>query len=302
MTRFNNSFIRLFFLLLAGFESVNGTADEIRWQFQKGEKYRISVSQKTAMQSRVNRTKVDVQLDLDTEMDWEILSVMANGHAVIEQSFSRMAVKVVKTAKSTIVYDTASKEPPAKNARYFSEVYDKLVGIKFKVEMTDRGEIKDVVLQKKDMETIRGIPESMEARKLFEKRGLMEILNSGGFVLPEKSIVKGFQWPVKKQQKMTFGTAHFESIFTYEGTSEPTGIARFLLAASAKLQDQPENPSEKRLVLKSQQQTGSIAFDTNHGHLQSIKVNQEMATEKPFREMTIETTSSLESQLTIEKK
>ena len=152
------------------------------------------------------------------------------------------------------------------------------------------------------METIRRIPESMEARKLFEKRGLVEILNNGGFVLPEKSIEKGFQWPVKKQQKMTFGTAQFESVFTYEGDSQPLGLARFTIAATAKLRDQPENSSEKPLVLKSQSQNGTIDFDVAKGYLRSIRVTQEMTTEKPFREMTIETISALESQVTIDRK
>ncbi|MEC9094376.1 MAG: hypothetical protein VX438_16825, partial [Planctomycetota bacterium] len=204
MTRSSHIIISGLLWLLAGFIAPRGIAEEIRWQFQPGEQYKVRVAQKTIINSKVNRTKVDVGLDFETDMDWQIASVMGNGNAIIQQSFVRMAVKVEKTAKPTIVYDTATKVSPEKNARYFAEVYDKLIGIQFTVEMSDRGELVKVMLDPKDREVIRTIPESMEARKLFEKRGLMEILNSGGFVLPEKSIEKGFQWPVKKQQKMTF--------------------------------------------------------------------------------------------------
>ncbi|MEC9091220.1 MAG: hypothetical protein VX438_00845, partial [Planctomycetota bacterium] len=99
----------------------------------------------------------------------------------------------------------------------------------------------------------------------------------------------------------TFGTAQFESVFTYQGVSRPLGMARFTISANAELRDQPENALEKPLVLKSQSQKGSIDFDNANGYLRSIRTTQEMATEKPFREMTIETKSILESQVTIEK-
>lgn len=283
---------------------VNGLlpGDEIRWSFKPGDKYEVVISQTSTIKTTVNRTKVDVALNLGSEMNWEVVSVKENGNAVIKQSFSRMRVKVTKTAKPTITYDTAEDKEPEDNAQYFAEVYDKLVGIPFHVEMTARGEIVEVVLDKKDMETIREIPESMEARRLFEKQGLMKLVNSGGFVLPEKELEKGAQWPVKKQQKMTFGTADYESIFTYQGTSADDGVADFSLEATAKLKDQPKNPLEKPLVLKNQKQTGTIKFDTRNGYLKSIQVKQEMETEKPFREMKIETESVVENVLKITRK
>lgn len=278
-------------------------ADEFRWAFKPGDKFQVSLSQKSVLNSNVNRTDVRVQLTLGTEMDWEIVSTKPNGNALIKQSFTRMKVKVEKTSKPTIEYDTAYPDQKAGNAKHFAEVYDKLVGISFQVEMSNRGEIVEVVfLDKKDQETIRSIPESMEARQLFEKRGLMKILNSGGFMLPEKDIAVGYKWPVRKQQKMSFGTADFESIFTYQGTRKEDRVATFDMVATARLKDQPKNPLEKPLELKSQSQTGSVLFDVDQGFLKSIASKQEMVTEKPFREMKINTTSVVENRLTIARK
>lgn len=299
MTRIIYGFVFAFLVFSTVVESC--LADEIRWKFAAGDQYAVIVTQSNTLKSVVNRKKVDVQIDLGIEMKWTVESVLNNGNAMIEQSFTRMNVKVAKTAKPDIVYDTASKNPPEKSAEHFAEVYNKLVGIQFKVEISPRGEIIGVVLDKKDIETIRAIPESMEARKLFEKRGLMQILNSGGFVLPEESIEKDFKWPVRKEQKMTFGTAQFESVFTYAGIMPESSIARFTFEAVTKLTDQPENPAEKPLSLKSQKQSGEIQFETLGGYLKSIQVKQEMKTEKPFREMTIETTSTLESKLVVQK-
>ena len=278
------------------------SADQIRWKFKAGDRYEISIDQSSTMKSTVNRTVVDVKLELGSEMRWEVLSIKENGNAVIKQVYTRMKVKVTKTAKPTIVYDTANKEDVPKNAKNFAEVYDKVIDIPFEVEMTERGEIVSVNLENKDKETIREIPESMEARQLFEKRGIMKLLNGGGFILPKDEIETGFQWPVKKTQKMSFGTADYESIFTYQGTDAASGVAKFAVKATAKLKDQPKNPLEKPLVLKTQNQTGEIAFDTRGGFLKSNQVRQEMATEKPFREMTIKTESVVENKLNVVKK
>ena len=300
MKRTRKIFALASLLLVVGWQ--RGTAaDEVRWKFGVGDQYKVKISQKSNLNSKVNRTRVDVELELNCEMDWKVLSIAENGNATIEQAFTRMQVKVVKTAKPTIVYDTDQESPAEKNAKHFKEVYDKLVGIRFKVEMTDRGQIQKVEPDQKDKETLRKIPESMEARRLFEKRGLEEIYNSGGFVLPADSVEKGFQWPVRKEQKLTFGKANFETLFTYLGTGESDALARFRMEATARLADQPQNPAEKPMQLRKQEQTGEIQFDTRNGFLRSIVVNQEMETEKPYREMLIETVSSLEYRVTIEK-
>lgn len=277
-------------------------AEKIRWKFQPGDRYDVVLSQTSVLKTRVNRTDVRVDLELGSEMAWQVQSVKPNGNAVMKQVYTRMNVKVSKTAKPTIRYDTASDEEPADNARHFAAVYDQLVGIEFLVEMSDRGEIVDVTLDPEDLETIRQIPESMQARRLFEKRGLVELLNEGGFVLPENEIQVGDQWPVTKQQKLSFGTAGLESVFTFEGLDESTGIATFQMQATTQLEDQPENPLEKPLVLKSQKQTGTLKFNSREGFLDSVDSTRELVTEKPFREMTVNTESMVEQQIQITKR
>lgn len=286
-------------LSLAGPQKVV-RGDQIRWKFKAGDQYRVTVSQTTSIKSEVVRTKVNVNLALGAEMNWKVLSVNQSGNAIVEQVYDRLHVKVEKTAKPTIAYDTASKDPPEKNAVHFAEVYDQLIGIKFKVEMAPTGEIVKVDLDPKDLDTIRSIPESMEARKLFEKRGLVELLNGGGFVLPAESVEKGFQWPVRKTQKMTFGTAVFEAVFTYQGKQSDQSDL-FSFQSKTVLTDQPKNRLEKPLVLKNQTQSGEIRFDNQAGYLRSIKINQKMETEKPFREMKITTDSSVDTIITITK-
>lgn len=281
------------------------TADQLRWDLTVGNEYKVRIEQTTKMTTvvtKIARNQIDVLLELGAEMDWKVISNLPNGNAIVEQSYTRMHVQVEKGKKEKITYDTASKDDPDRNAKHFADVYNKLIGIKFKVEMSSRGEIVAVVLDKDDIETVRAIPESMEARKLFEKRGLVEILNSGGFVLPEEEISVGHQWPVSKKQKLSFGTALFESVFTYKGTDAGKSIATVELKASAKLTDLPKNPIEKPLELKKQEQTGTIEFDTAGGFVRSIKLQQKMETVKPFREMTIETGSQVDSLLTVELK
>lgn len=292
--------------LVVGFGSLvrPASADKLRWKFAVGDEYKVNLEQSTNMSTvvtKIARNKIDVFLKMGAEMDWKVLSLQPNGNAVIEQSYTRMHVQVEKGTKEKLAYDTASEKDPDRNAKHFADVYDKLIGIKFKVEMSDRGEIVAVVLENDDIETIRSIPESMEARKLFEKRGLVEILNGGGFVLPEEDIEAGHEWPVTKTQKLSFGTAIFESVFTYQGKKENSEVASIKLKATAKLTDVPKDPIEKPLELKSQNQTGTIEFDPLNGFVRSIQLEQNMETVKPFREMTIQTNSRVNSIFRLEK-
>lgn len=167
--------------------------------------------------------------------------------------------------------------------------------------MTSSGEIVKVDLSKEDIETIRTIPESMEARKLFEKRGLMEVLSSGGFELPSDSVEKDFSWPVEKNRKMTFGASTVKNVYTYKGLDDEQ-VAEFEIDGTATLTHKPKNEAEKPLELKSQSQTGSIKFDNKAGYLKSISMIQEMKTEKPYREITIETDTKTISNVTITEK
>ena len=266
----------------------HAAADELRWKLETGQKFSVKISQETRVSTLVNRKTIKIALLLGYEMDWEVLSKSENGNAMVQQSFTRMTIKRERTKRETVEFDTASKSEPTKLNQPFADVFEKLVGIKFQVEIAPTGEILKVNLSSDDMETIRKIPESMEARKLFEKRGLDEVLNSGGFVLPTETVDKGFSWPVEKSRKMTFGTSTVKNVYTYNGLDEQN-VAEFKIEGTATLTHKPKNVAEKPLVLKSQSQKGTIKFDNKAGHLKSISMEQDMKTEKPYREMTIET-------------
>lgn len=296
---------RYAFVFLVAFTSlqfasiVNG--EELRWKLETGTKFDVKISQDTRIATEANRTKIKIALILSYEMDWEVISNTKNGNAIIQQSFRRMTIRRERTKRETVVYDTASEAEPTELTQPFADVYDKLVGIKFKVEMSPSGQIVDVDVSKEDTETIRMIPESMEARKLFEKRGLMEVLGSGGFELPTNAIEKGFSWPVEKNRKMTFGASTVKNVYTYVG-SDDKQVAQFKIDGTATLTHKPKNAAEKPLKLKSQSQTGTIKFDNKAGHIASISMTQEMKTEKPYREMMIETETKTVSNVKISLK
>ena len=277
------------------------SGDELRWKLETGKKFDVQITQETRVTTEANRNTIKIALVLSYEMDWEVLSKTKNGNAIVQQSFKRMTIRRERTKRETVFYDTASEAEPTELTQPFADVYDKLVGIKFKVEMSPSGQIVNVDVSKEDTETIRMIPESMQARKLFEKRGLMEILSSGGFELPTKAIEKGFSWPVEKNRKMTFGTSIVKNIYTYIGMDDEQ-VAEFKVDGTATLTHHPKNVAEKPLKLKSQSQTGAIKFDNKAGHIKSISMTQDMKTEKPYREMMIETETKTVSNVKISPK
>jgi hypothetical protein len=278
-----------------------GAQDRLVWTLTEGDQFEVVISQKSEMETLVTRTKVKIDLELIYHMQWKVLAVADNGNFAIEQAFSRMSVRLARSKKNDLVYDTDSGQPPEENAQPYARVYDKLIGIPFRVEMTPRGEIVKVELNVKDRETIEQIPETMQARRLFEKKGLTEVLNGDGFVLPNEAISKGFTWLLTKNKKMTFGAAEVENVYTYQGKT-PQGLAEFKVDSKIELDDQPENPSEKSLRLISQEHSGRILFNPVLGRLDSVTLVQEMKTEKPFREMMIETVTRVESKIGITAK
>jgi hypothetical protein len=276
-------------------------SEELRWKFENGRKFDVTITQDTRISTEANRNTIKISLILGYEMDWEVISNTKNGNAIVQQSFRRMTIRRERTKRETVVYDTDSEAEPTELTQPFADVYDKLVGIKFKVEMSPSGQIVNVDVSKEDTETIRMIPESMEARKLFEKRGLMEVLGSGGFELPTKAIEKGDSWPVEKNRQMTFGNSTVKNVYTYVG-SDDEQIAVFKVDGTATLIHKPKNAAEKPLKLKSQTQTGTIKFDNEAGHITTISMSQEMETEKPYREMLIETKTKTISNVRISLK
>jgi len=182
-----------------------------------------------------------------------------------------------------------------------------LIGLKFNVMMAESGEIKEVTLPPASAEIINQLPDTVRLRQLFSPQGLTEILGASAILFPEKAIESGGSWSDDKPVTTPLGAFTRKRIYTLVGKKtvdgkelteiqmEPTLVPK----QAAEKEESVQSSLEAKLISFSG--SGTLLVDAENGYLKSSSFENELKSERPYREKTIQTAVKNQILMTINK-
>lgn len=247
-----------------------GAEEPLRWKFEKGAKYDYNMVQDMKIQGPQN-----VTMHQELKMLWDVADVTPEGDAVIEQKIEQVKMKM-QLPFGTIDYDSASPEPPAGPAANLAPMYNALMKGNFKVTMSPRGEIKDVVVPPEIVAALKNSPGAAMG-DLASEEGFKKMMKQGSLQLPEKALAEGEEFSAGRVEmnNPNAGKQVIETVYKYLGTKEEEGVefARFEPKITLKFEGAP-------VKITNQESTGEILFNVAEGRLDSSTIKQQVTMEQ----------------------
>lgn len=282
------------------------------WKLAAGDRFEVTLNQTSSANTKVESRKTLIENATTLEMSWDVLKV-AGGVATIEQSILGISLDVNNPAVpiQAISFDTSASEEDAKEYSKPSKALLKqikpLVGLKFNVMMASNGEIKEVTLTPESAEVINQLPDTVRIRQLFSPQGLTEILGASAILFPEKPIEAGASWSDDKSVTTALGDFTRRRVYTVVGSKTVDGqeLTEIQMEPTLvpKQTDEKKDSVESSLDSKLISFTGSgmLLVDVDGGYLKSSSFENELKSERPYREKTIETAVKNQIRMTINK-
>ncbi|MFK7766906.1 MAG: DUF6263 family protein [Mariniblastus sp.] len=281
---------------------------DLKWQLTTGDQFTVTLVQTSDSKTNVDSRATEMNSSSTIVMDWNVTKVADNGDATIQQELVSIKVDVGDPAipAQAVAYNTASEEKPSKTSRTLLKQVRPLIGLKFDVVMSARGEIKEVTLPQATADAIVKLPDAMKLKNLFSEKGLKDILGTSAIVLPEGNLKSGESWKEESSLVTPFGQFNRVRKYTFNGMKTVDGheLAEFTLDATMEKIEETgaaQTPESIGKLLKSAG-SGILRLDVEGGYFTSSKINNEVQTERPYREKMITSVLTNEIQMRVEKK
>jgi len=277
-----------------------------------GDQFQVRLNQTSSADTKVGSRQTLIENATTLEMGWNVLKVV-KGTAVIEQSILGISLDVNNPAVpiQAVSFDTSASDEEAKEYSKPSKALLKqikpLIGLKFNVMMAESGEIKEVTLPPASAEIINQLPDTVRLRQLFSPQGLTEILGASAILFPEKAIESGGSWSDDKPVTTPLGAFTRKRIYTLVGKKtvdgkelteiqmEPTLVPK----QAAEKEESVQSSLDAKLISFSG--SGTLLVDAENGYLKSSSFENELKSERPYREKTIQTAVKNQILMTINK-
>jgi hypothetical protein len=270
-------------------------AIELRWHLPAGEQFKLSFTQGTEIVTTVGNKAIRLRVDHGAELQWLVQQVDEAGNMQIEQTISRLSIKMSKSdGTEEIAYDSASTERARGAARDFASAAGPLVGLKVQIALSSRGEILAVNIPAESAEIIEKIRDRSKVATLFTPAGLSEVLKQALPLLPEKAVSAGDSWEQPSQKVISSGKLAQITKLIYAGLDDTAQPAQHKIELKGDATLTPSPDKTNKLTLKQQQMTGTLWYSPDE-YISRGSIHQELVTEEPYRDEMI--TTRLRSQL-----
>jgi len=291
----------------------NSQTDGPQWKLEQGDQFAVTFNQSSKSLTKVDSREITVDNVTVVEMDWEVTAVDDQGVATIEQSLTRVKLgvngfaRIKKGERATplkdIGFDTAAPEGATKDSKTLLKQIQPLIGLKFSVMMAANGEITDVTVSQDVTDQLNKMPDARNLKSLFSAQGWKKVIGASAIVLPV-DLEKGKSW--KDETTVTTGLGKLDRVrtYTFVGEKEVDGkpIGEFDLAVEMVpvASDSIDDTLKSKLLEFSG--SGKLVMDLDGGYLKSSKIENRTKSEKPYREKTISTTVTNETETIVSKK
>jgi hypothetical protein len=270
----------------------------LQWKFQPDLQYQVSFDQTTSSKTQTGPKSIQVRLHMGMEMQWKVRQVDNDGTATMEQAFTRIRLELENPGVEQVSYDSASRSKPVGEAAQIAAALEPVIGKLFRVRMTSRGIVQEVMVSPEMQAALKRIPQESRLKDVFTREGLMQTLRQSHGVLPAKVVQLGDQWETVETVGTPLGDLKTKTRYRYGKKVEDVGVAAAQIQVHGQIELVPMKEgksSRNNLRIESQEITGEILFASIQGHLLRSEINQQMVTLSRYRDLQL--TSRVTSRL-----
>ena len=250
-------------------------AKTFRWKFQRGQVFKLTMTQSTTQTLTVAGKEVEIPTTVGSELTWRVDDFNAKDQTVnVTQTIDRMQISMEMPNMGKVEFDSDSKEEPVGLAKSFSGTLRPLIGAKMVMTMNDRGKVIDVKVPEEALAGFKGNP---LAKQMMTPESLRQMITQGSIVLPEGAISKGHKWSSKATMKTAVGNMDIKSNFNYEGEVRRGNreLSKFLIDMDIQF-EKADGPLAAVINVVEQDNRGTIYFDAAEGRMVNSSLDQKM--------------------------
>ena len=272
----------------------------LRWKFQPGTQYQVSFDQTTSSKTQAGQESIQVRLHMGMAMQWKVMQVDDAGTATMEQAFTRIRLELENPGVEQVSYDSSSRSNPVGEAAQIAAALGPVIGKTFRVRMTSRGIVQEVIASSEMQAALKRIPQESRLKDVFTRQGLTQTLRQSHGVLPAKVVQQGDQWEAVEAVGTPLGDLKTKTRYRYAKDVEDAGVAAAQIQVHGQIELVPvkeKGSSGNDLRIESQEIAGEILFASSQGHLLRSEIKQQMVTQSQYRDLqlTSRVTSRLET-------
>ncbi len=247
----------------------------LRYKFKEGETLKYTVEQRMNMNGNVAGNDITMEMGMNMDMTWKVLSVNKDGSAKLTQTIDRVRMTMKAGPLGEVDIDTKSdKEPSDPIGKAMAPIFKAMAGAEFTMTMTPLGEPKDVQVPEKVLNAVKNAGGGLPGASLSPD-DLKQMVNQGGLVLPEKPVKKGDSWTHSSNMAMQGMKMKVDTKATYEGETTEGGKKLQEISLAPKMTTEG-GPAGVEIKLKNQESKGKALFDNDKGRVVETELNQNM--------------------------
>jgi len=265
----------LFILLGAAGPRPARAAEPLRWKFSPGETLKYTMDQQTSQGMKAQGQEFKTTLNQTVDLHWNVKGV-TGGVADMTQTIDRVRTKIEGPGQVFEFDSSAEKAPEGPIATLLTPLLKALVGAEFSFKMDGRGQLSDIKVPQKLLDSLKQAGPAAAAGGMFSEEGMKNLISQSSLSLPEGDVEKGANW--KQQSKVPLpmiGTLLMDKTYTYAGADEKApGRSKITLDTKVKLE--PAADSNVAVKIGSQEGRGEFSFDNTAGRVVSSRVNDKL--------------------------
>ena len=254
-------------------ESAQAAPTSLRWKLQPGEVLRYESAQTTVSQyKQADGPSVSQTLTLTLDLTWKVKEVDPRGLATLTQTIDRMRTTATMPF-GKFSFDSKENGDASSPA---GPIFKMLIGAEFTFKMNPKGELSDIQLSEKLLNSLRTDKDTPGAQGQFSEAGLKNMLVQMGLVFADDAVETGKTWSRKLAIPAGPGgeTRDIDQVYTYTG---PDSGGKSLDAVTMATTFQPVAPDPNVPVkIKSQEATGRYLFDNQSGRISTSTVTEKV--------------------------
>src|SRR5262245_36533771 len=151
----------------------------LRWKFKEGDKFNYVTEQSTTSVGNIMGMEIETKMGQTMDMTWVVKSVASDGGAELAQTIDRIRMKM-ETPFGAFDYDSKENKPiEGQFGEIMGPILTAIAGAEMTVKMAPTGEVSDVKIPEKVMESLRGNPLLAQFGPMFSEDGLKQMAQGG---------------------------------------------------------------------------------------------------------------------------
>jgi hypothetical protein len=291
----------LFAVLLGAYPGPVLRAETLRWKFKPGEVVRYTMVQETSLDEKGQGLEAKTSLSQTVDLHWGVKSVSPDGVADMTQTIDRVRTKIQGPGQTFEFDSDSGKAPEGPAAQVLGPMLKSLVGSEFSFKMNGRGELSEIKVPQKLLESLRQAGPAAAANNMFSEEGMKNLISQSNLTLPESALESGKSWT--QQSKVPFpmiGTMVLDKTYTYTGP-DPKDPTLRLITLETKIKLEPAADANVAVNIKSQEGKGDFTFDVEAGRIVSSRVNDKWQMSLSAMGQEFERTTNTLSTMTLAK-